>query len=123
MRSYVCVTLCVLILSACGKVQHPEYSRIVHSGDVVVISHGLRTSIPVALHKRDAHDLARAVEIADESAVRQMVDSGRAVLIPSKARVRVTAESYNERRVEALDGKEAGKGGWVPYEWLAVAAM
>jgi hypothetical protein len=72
----------------------------------------------LALSKNDAHALARAVETGDVSAVTRMVEEGKATLVPAQSRVRVTGESYNERRVQVLDGLHAGKAGWVPFEWL-----
>jgi hypothetical protein len=47
-----------------------------------------------------------------------MVAAGRALMVSAQTHVRVTGESYNERRVEITDGPQAGRTGWVPFEWL-----
>jgi len=47
-----------------------------------------------------------------------MVAAGRALMVPAQTHVRVTGESYNERQVEIADGPQAGRTGWVPFEWL-----
>ena len=79
---------------------------------------GTRDPCPVALAKEDAHVLSRALDAKDDAAVKELLSAGRVIEVPSSTRVRVTRESFNERRVEFLDGPHAKKVAWVPYEWL-----
>lgn len=112
------VLLFCLLVCACGRARQAAVLNIVHTGDFAVVTHGSAAEVPLAIAKSDAHSLARAFETRDTKAVKAMVAAGRVLMVPARTHVRVTSESYNERRVEITDGPQAGRTGWVPFEWL-----
>jgi hypothetical protein len=74
----------------------------------------------MAIDKRDAHTLARAVETRDMPSVGQLVTVGKAMELDAGSLVNVVGESFNERKIEILEGAQRGRSGWVPFEWLKV---
>lgn len=117
------VSLCLLLCVACGPtVESPDHP-IVHKGDLAVLVHGNSPEIPLAREKEDAHALARAFETGDMTAVQAMIAAGRVWMAPARTWVRVTDESYNERRVEVVEGPQTGGAGWAPFEWLDYRRM
>ena len=118
MAKLIFLPLCLLLCGSCGRARETAVLHIVHTGDVAVVVHGSAAEIPIAIAKSEAHALARAVESGDTKQVEAMIGAGRVLLLPARTRVRVTGESYNERRLEVLEGPHVGRTGWAPFEWL-----
>jgi hypothetical protein len=107
-----------LLFCGCRPFPEKEASHILHSGDTGVLVHPNRGKICIALNKADIHALARAEDSGDESAVARFINEGTAIEVAVNTKVRVAGESYNERKVELLEGPHKGKTVWVPMEWL-----
>jgi maltose-binding protein MalE len=119
MRSKVLFLVIPLLFAAgCGTpVETPE-KRIVHKGEPARLHHGKAEKVVLAVAHEDAHALAAAVDDQRQSEIDSMVSAGKAFEADAGTPVTVVSESYNERRVEVMDGPHKGKSGWVPFEWL-----
>ena len=111
-----------LILCGCRPFQETEATHILHSGETGVLVHPHRASVCVALNKADIHALARAEDSGDENAVTHFIETGKAVQLAGNTKVKVMSESFNERKLQVLDGPHKGKFVWVPMEWVKVAS-
>lgn len=58
--------------------------------------------------------LVRAVRQHATRAVDKMLQDGKIIEVEPQTVVRVTAESFNERRIEIVAGPLNGRTGWVP---------
>jgi hypothetical protein len=107
-----------LLFCGCRPFHETEANHILHSGETGILAHPVRPKVCAAISKDDIHALARAEDSGDESAVAQFVENGKAIEIPVNTKVRVVSESYNERKLELLEGPYKGRTVWVPMEWL-----
>lgn len=107
-----------LLFCGCRPFQETEANHILHSGETGILVHPVRGKVCAAISKDDIHAIARAEESGDEPALAEFVRSGRAIEVAAKTRVRVLSESFNERKLELLEGPGKGKTVWVSMEWL-----
>ena len=121
-------TISIPILAALAVVSlgcHPpletKEKHYVHAGEQAVLSGAGQPQHTtfVAVAKENAHALARAVGQKDTVTLEKMVKDGAVLEIENGTPVKVTAESFNERQVQILDGLQRGRTGWVPFEWLS----
>jgi hypothetical protein len=107
-----------LLLCGCRHFPESEATHILHPGETGFLVHPHRAKVCVALNKADIHPLARAEDSGDESAIAGFVNEGKAIEVAVNTKVKVVSESYNERKLQILDGPHKGKVAWVAMEWL-----
>lgn len=118
--SFLFVAALVLGCPGCNSPIATKEVHYVHPGEEAVLTSigQAQERLFMALAKKDAHMLARAVYQRDIARVEQMIRAGKAFELESGTLVKVTAETFNERQVEVLNGAQSGRTGWVPVEWL-----
>jgi hypothetical protein len=107
-----------LLFCGCRPFPETEANHILHSGETGVLVHPVRGRICAAINQSDIHALARAEDSGDEASIARFVNEGKAIEVAANTKVKVTGESYNERKLQVLDGPHKGKTVWVPMEWL-----
>ncbi len=115
--------LSCLLLCGCNPVTETREHHIVNPGEEAWLVHGADLNVPVALSKSDVHAVAAAFDRHNAATLQPMIEQGKVVQVIEGTRVKVIGESYNEREIRILDGPEANKTGWVPYEWLRPATV
>jgi hypothetical protein len=119
MRTRFCTPLVALLITAgCHPPLETKEHHIVHQGEPARLTGNHGDMAFVALSKGDTHRLAAAVYKQETEVVKELVTSGKALRTPAGTPVRVTGESFNERKIEIVDGPHKGRTGWVPFEWL-----
>ena len=112
-----------LLLCGCNLVKETREQHIVHSGEEAWLVHDADLNVPVALSKSDIHAIAAAYEGRDKAMLQEMVERGKLLTVIAGTRAKVIGESFNERQIRILDGPEANRTGWVPFEWLRPATL
>jgi hypothetical protein len=118
-----CAMSFCLLLCGCHPVRETRDQHIVNQGEEVWLIHGADLNVPFALSKSDAYTLAAAFDGRDQAKTEEMVANGKAVEVIAGTRAKVIGESNNERRIRILDGPQANRTGWVPFEWLRPATV
>lgn len=118
-----CAMSFCLLLCGCNPVQETREQHIVNQGEEAWLIHGADLNVPFALSKSDAYALAAAFDGRDQAKTEEMVAAGKAVEVIAGTRARVISESNNERQIRILDGPQANRTGWVPFEWLRPATV
>jgi len=112
-----------LLLCGCHLVRETREQHIIHLGEEAWIIHQSDLDVPVAISQSDAPALAAAFDGRDRAKTQEMVANGKAVMVIAGTRAKVIRESFGEREIRILDGPEANKTGWVPFEWLRPATI
>lgn len=119
MRTLYFVPLFAILLTAgCHPPLETKEHHIVHKGEQARLADSGGSEVWLSVSKGQAHALVTAVNQHDASALEDMVRTGKAFAVESGTPVRVTDESFNERRVELAGGPQKGRQGWAPFEWL-----
>lgn len=80
----------------------------------------LRTaSMTLAIDKKTHDELLSAVLAQDKIGYDNLVTSGRAFIVPNKAKVLVIDRGLFIRKVRILEGEYTGRAGWISYEEIA----
>ncbi len=114
------IFLATMLLSAgCHRPLESNEKHYGHRGEQAILTApGQAEAVFVAVQKENSQALERACSKNDSSALQHLVKAGKAFETRSGGTVKVTAESFNERQVEILEGPQRGQRGWVPFEWL-----
>jgi hypothetical protein len=123
MRALTGIAILAVIVSGCHRAVETKENHYVHQGERATLAIAGHDHGYMAVAQQDAHAVARAVETADAVALRKMLEAGKAVQFEKGVSVKVTGESFNERRIEVEEGSMKGRSGWVPFEWLHVPAV
>jgi len=83
----------------------------------------LRTSdvggdVYVATTESAFDEFVKAAVIKDTIGMAQMVLNGRAFGVPYNTKILVTESAFTKKKVRILEGKQLGKIGWVPFEFV-----
>lgn len=97
-------------------------NHVVHRGEVAEVVRSGGGQVWVAVRKDDSYPIQQAVTRGDDPFLRKEVESNSAFVVSAGEHVRVLGESANNRHVEILDGPNAGKQGWMEFEYLRPAA-
>ncbi len=92
--------------------------HIVHVGETAVLTTPKAGRIWLARDKRSCYSLQVAMTNNDQVSLDNAGQRGEAFPVASGTQVRVKGESVSARQVELLDGPDAGKTGWVEFEYL-----
>lgn len=95
-----------------------RYDHVVHPGEQALLTAAGADRIWVAVAKEDSYPLQKAMAEKDEAFLQQAVTDGKAFVLPVGARIEVTGQSANKRRLKVAEGPDAGKVGWVEFEYL-----
>jgi hypothetical protein len=112
-----------LLLCGCNPVAETREKHIVNTGEEAWLVHGGDLNLPVALSKSDAYAVAAAFDGHDQAKLQPMREQGKLVEVIAGTRVKVIGGSNNERHIRILNGPEANRTGWVPFEWLRPATV
>lgn len=74
--------------------------------------------VPLALSKEAFEELNRAAGRRDVAAFANVFYRGQALEIPDGTRVEVIEGWLASRKVRVLEGRHAGRSGWVSYEFV-----
>lgn len=114
---YLAVGL-ALMVAGCHAPLETKQKHIVHKGETARLVNAGEATVYVAFNKGGSDALVTAIEQKKQADIDALVNSGRAMVLETGTPVKVTAESFNEREVEIVEGPQKSKRGWVPFEWL-----
>jgi hypothetical protein len=99
--------------------EETKYTRAAHIGDEARLyaPPGYKYSF-VAVNRQDCYELQKVLSEEDFAGIRRLAESDRIYSMDAGAKVKVLSDSFNERQIKLLEGPDAGKTGWVPFEWL-----
>lgn len=92
--------------------------HIVHTGETAVLGAAGAERVWLAHDKRHCYSLQVAMTNKDRASLSNSEQRGDAFSVPAGSQVRVTAEAVSARQIQILDGPDAGKTGWVEFEYL-----
>ena len=95
-------------------------SHVVHRGEVAVLSAAGASEIWLAADREQSYPVQAAIARRDDKFLKELGSRNAAFPVAVGTRVKVLAESSNKRRVEVLEGPQAGRSGWVVFEYLRV---
>lgn len=97
--------------------RHTQTTRSLSTGDRGVLYHESGTVI-VASEKKYLDEFFNALNIKDKYGVGEMVLTGKIFEVPNYTDVLIIDSGLFNSKVRVLEGKHAGRSGWVPYEWV-----
>ena len=118
------IALAVLLPStlfslACNLVKETPTHHAVHAGEIATLAvPGQNSSVWMAADSDASSLVTRALGTKDSQALERLRAAGKAWEVEHGAQVRVVAERFNDRKVTIVSAQDAGRTGWVPYEWL-----
>jgi hypothetical protein len=108
----------LLLAPACHLVQETPSHHAVHAGEIATLLPHHSGPVWLAADGDTAAQVNRAVETNDAQALERLRAQDKAWPVDRGAQVRVISEHFNDRKVTVVSARDAGKTGWVPYEWL-----
>ena len=75
--------------------------------------------VAVAIDERALDAAISASNARDGVAFGSLVAQGRLFIVASDTSVQVIGSGFGKLKIRVLEGSEAGRGGWVPAEWVA----
>ena len=118
-KRYLTVLTALLLTAGCHPPLETKEHHIVHRGESARLTASVDGAVYVAAVKGATNEVVTAVNRKDAAGLEALEKSGQAFRVDSGTEVRVTGESFNERRIEVTDGPQKGRQGWVPFEWLS----
>ena len=115
---YHAVLAALLLAPACHLVQETPLHHAVHAGEIATLSPRHAGPAWLAADGDVSAQVNRAVETNDAQTLDRLRAENKAWPIDRGAQVRVISEHFNDRKVTIVSARDAGKTGWVPYEWL-----
>lgn len=116
--SLILLTALGLLLGGCNLVRDTPAHHAVHKGEIAALSPKHEGPVWIGVDKNASEDINDAFESGDRAALAGLEKSGRAFQVERGARVEVIGERYNDRAIKIISANQAGKTGWVPFEWL-----
>jgi hypothetical protein len=93
-------------------------AHVVHRGEEATVWVKDGGKVWVTAERDRAYDVQVAITQKNYAALAQLESANAAFSVDSGTRVKVLSESSEKRRIEILDGPQAGKTGWVVFEYL-----
>jgi hypothetical protein len=108
-----------VLFYGCKHFEETPATHVVHQGETAFLeSHGA-AELYLAVNKDSVHKLAKAWEEQNRTVLSDMHARGEIFVIAAGTKVKVTAESFNERKVIIEEGPASGRTGWLPFDWLS----
>jgi hypothetical protein len=120
MRYSSFLSLCAvcLTLSACNLVRDTPAHHAVHKGEIATLSPKHAGPVWVGVDRTASEDVNEALESGDRAALAGLETKSLAFQVERGTQVEVIGERYNDRQIKIISAAQAGKTGWVPFEWL-----
>jgi hypothetical protein len=93
-------------------------AHVVHPGEAAYIWVPSGGKVWVSADRDRAYDIQVAITGNDIASLEKLEAAGAAFAVAAGTQVKILSESSNKRRIEILDGPQAGKSGWVVFEYL-----
>jgi hypothetical protein len=106
------------LLCGCHSPVEDRAHHVVHHGETAVLHNPSSPTVLLAYSKADCYPIEKAAAEKDEAALRGFLTEGKAFAVATGASVQVVAEGSDERQVRVNEGPQAGKTGWVVWEFL-----
>jgi len=74
--------------------------------------------IYVCIDKSSYDDFVNASLSKDTYGITNLIAAGKIFSVPNNTRVLIIDRSVGAREIRILEGKNTGKSGWVPMEWV-----
>ncbi|MBI5281489.1 MAG: hypothetical protein HY858_07395 [Candidatus Solibacter usitatus] len=112
------IVLILPLLWACHAPVETRQNHVVHRGEQAVLTAANGNAF-LALEREDCYHVQQAVSSRDKAWLETMEMQDKVLRVAAGTPVKVLQDSYNERKVEILEGPLAGKTGWVAWEFLS----
>lgn len=73
----------------------------------------------IAVDEKALDELMKSFAAKDWQGVVELNVSGRVFPVPSHTKVLIIDQSFGKRKIRIDEGKQSGKTGWLPMEYLA----
>ncbi|QOY89250.1 hypothetical protein [Paludibaculum fermentans] len=93
-------------------------NHMLHKGEVAVLTNTTGQAIWLAQSREDTRILQSAMGKQDRTALEKAEAEQTALPMTTGTQVRVKVDDGSRYQVEILDGPEAGRLGWVEFEYL-----
>lgn len=95
-------------------------NRVVRSGEAAILQSG-GPPVWICVRKEDSYRMQQAMTAGDLLFLQGAARDGSAFPADAGTRVKVLAASVDKRRIQIEEGPQAGKSGWVEFEYLRPA--
>lgn len=95
-------------------------NHVVKKGEIAILQSG-GSPVWLCLREDEAYRMQQAMTNGDMTFLHSAAAAGTAFPVDSGTRVKVMAASVDKRQIQVEDGPQAGKSGWVEFEYLRPA--
>ncbi|WP_321475188.1 hypothetical protein [uncultured Paludibaculum sp.] len=93
-------------------------NHMLHKGEMAVLVSTAGKAVWLAASKTDTYKMQIAMGKQDQAALDQAGVSGAAFPVVAGTHARVLEEDVSRLRIQLTDGPDAGRSGWVEFEYL-----